>query len=103
MKGSAITGPVAKECVRIEVPSPCRPLLTKLCRLAGGSLAAYRIQRRHCRMIYLCLYPPTPCIAYMTMAAIPCYEYSWSPALFRLLNDRASAHSPLFPCTETRT
>lgn len=49
MKGSAITGPVAKECVR-------RPYSMDTCvsadavHLAGGSLAAYRVERGYRRI-----------------------------------------------------
>lgn len=46
MKGSAITGPVAKECVRriIELPPE---LATHRIFITGGFMATYRIKRRH--------------------------------------------------------
>lgn len=43
MKGSAITGPVAKECVRPHVSFHCDCSVT-LC-YPGGSVAPYRFQR----------------------------------------------------------
>ena len=46
MKGSAITGPVAKECVRARIFFFFyAPKLT--CLATGGLVAAYRIERRH--------------------------------------------------------
>ena len=48
MKGSAITGPVAKECVCAVSALSCQDVLTIT---SGGSLAAYRIQRRYSRLI----------------------------------------------------
>jgi hypothetical protein len=52
MKGSAITGPVAKECVRLFMILASTVWLIICHVLAGGSLAAYRIERRNCRVIF---------------------------------------------------
>lgn len=49
MKGSAITGPVAKECVRYPLLS-CHTEYTHSSLSPGGSLATYRVKCGHCRM-----------------------------------------------------
>lgn len=50
MKGSAITGPVAKECVSSPVHLRYNDWASN--RTTGGSLAAYRIQCRYRRISY---------------------------------------------------
>lgn len=49
MKGSAITGPVAKECVSV-VLAFCDDAMFTMFAYSGGSLAAYRIERRYRRI-----------------------------------------------------
>ncbi len=49
MKGSAITGPVAKECVSVVFTGWSDSMFT-MCAYLGGSVAAYRIERRYRRI-----------------------------------------------------
>lgn len=67
MKGSAITGPVAKECVRYRSISLLRALLKLDFPQSGGSLATYRIERGNCRMSYICPFVSPSSVSHSTL------------------------------------
>lgn len=75
MKGSAITGPVAKECVRVA-PSVLSNNKTHPSSL-GGSVAAYCLKRGYRRMstvivISISAFLSMICTAYTTTMSMPC-------------------------------
>ena len=66
MKGSAITGPVAKECVRAHLLRSYPSNTTLTFPMPGGSLASYCIERGYCRMSFICLFACLSSVSHST-------------------------------------